>query len=101
MASCLLPKECRFSKSLDNYHLQKVFLLQIFSIFCFFLQKLDSWRLKLDKHQRLNMQPNVWEKFNTNQNIQYLTLNEQQFSQLDQAIEKFRKEEALLFSALI
>lgn len=58
-------------------------------------------RLKLDKHQRLNMQPNVWEKFNTNQNIQYLTLNEQQFSQLDQAIEKFRKEEALLFSALI
>lgn len=56
--------------------------------------------LKLDKHQRLNMQPNVWEKFNTNQNIQYLTLNEQQFSQLDQAIENFRKEEAFLFSAL-
>ena len=58
-------------------------------------------RLKLDHQQRLNMQPNVWEKFNTNQNIQYLTLNEQQFNQLDQAIENFRKEEALLFSELM
>ena len=47
------------------------------------------------------MQPNVWERINTNQNIQYLTLNEQQFNQLDQAIENFRKEEALLFSELM
>lgn len=58
-------------------------------------------RLKLDNHQRLNMQPNIWERINTNQNIQYLTLNEQQFNQLDQAIENFRKEEALLFSELM
>ena len=58
-------------------------------------------RLKLDHHQRLNMQPNVWEKFNTNQNIQYFTLKEHQFNQLDQAIENFRKEEALLFSKLM
>ena len=57
--------------------------------------------LKLDHHQRLNMQPNVWEKFNTNQNIQYSTLKEHQFNQLDQAIENFRKEEALLFSKLM
>lgn len=47
------------------------------------------------------MQPNVWEKFNTNQNIQYFTLKEHQFNQLDQAIENFRKEEALLFSKLM
>ncbi|WP_257219709.1 MULTISPECIES: hypothetical protein [unclassified Acinetobacter] len=58
-------------------------------------------RLKLDHQHRLNMQPNVWERINTNQNIQYLTLNEQQFNQLDQAIENFRKEEALLFSELM
>lgn len=58
-------------------------------------------RLKLDQHQRLNMQPNVWEKVSSHQNVQYLTLNEQQFIQLDLAIENFKKQEALLFSELI
>lgn len=58
-------------------------------------------RLKLGQHERLIQQANVWEKFNSQQNIQYLSLNEQQFSQLDQAIENFRKEEAILFAELI
>mgnify|MGYP003584697706 FL=1 len=58
-------------------------------------------RLKLDQHERLIQQANVWEKSNTDQDIQYFTLNKKQFIQLDQAIENFRKEEALLFSELI
>lgn len=58
-------------------------------------------RLKLDQHERLIQQANVWEKSNTDQDIQYFTLNKQQFIQLDQAIENFRKEEAVLFSELI
>lgn len=58
-------------------------------------------RLKFNQQQRLNMQPNIWEKINSQQNIQYLALNEKQFCQLDQAIEKFKKEEAKLFAELI
>lgn len=57
--------------------------------------------LKLGQHQRLIQQANVWEKSDADQHTQYLTLNEQQYIQLDQAIENFRKEEVLLFSELI
>lgn len=59
-------------------------------------------RLPLTLKDQLINQPNVWEKYpSEQQNPQYLKLDEQQFAQLHYAIEQFKHEEALLFAELI